>query len=109
MLKTRVSSIEDFNQIVTTTKEFLLVKHSLTCPISTTAFEEYEKFVQGNPAIPTYYLFVQDDRPLSNYITETFSIKHESPQAIWFKDGKVVWNASHWNITFRSLLAEMKK
>jgi bacillithiol system protein YtxJ len=25
-------------------------------------------------------------------------VKHESPQALLFEDGKVKWHASHWNI-----------
>ncbi|MFZ3589405.1 bacillithiol system redox-active protein YtxJ [Bacillus sp. DJP31] len=104
-MKIRVSRIEDFNQVVKTMSEFLLIKHSLSCPISTSAFEEYEKFVEESPETPTYYLFVQDDRPLSNYVAETYSIKHESPQALLFRGGQVVWNASHWNITYRSLSA----
>jgi bacillithiol system protein YtxJ len=55
-----------------------------------------------------YYLHVQEARALSNYIAETYSIKHESPQALLFKDGKVVWDASHWKITYASLQENVK-
>lgn len=108
-MKDRVSSIEQFEQIVSDHNEFLLIKHSLTCPVSGAAFEEYEKFVLENEDVKTYYLYVQDDRPLSNYIVDKYSIKHESPQALLFKNGEVVWNASHWKITTKSLVENIKK
>ncbi|WP_409297163.1 bacillithiol system redox-active protein YtxJ [Peribacillus sp. SCS-26] len=81
---------------------FLLIKHSLTCPVSQAAFEEYEEFA-GEADVNTAYLTVQEARPLSNYVSEEFAVKHESPQAILFKNGKPVWNASHWKITAKSL------
>jgi bacillithiol system protein YtxJ len=108
-VKTRISSVEEFDKKVKETKDFLIIKHSLTCPISTAAFEEYEKFESDHQDVKTYYLFVQDDRVLSNHIAETYSVKHESPQALRFRDGQVVWNASHWNITYDSLSEEVKK
>jgi bacillithiol system protein YtxJ len=108
-MKTRLSTIEDFEKVKVQSNEFLLVKHSLTCPISSAAFEEYEKFVEDHPTIQAYYLYVQDDRPLSNYIAETYSVQHESPQALLFKDGEVVWTASHWKISYSSLSDLAKK
>ncbi len=108
-MKKKISSVSEFDQIVKTTEEFLLIKHSLTCPVSSAAYEEYEKFEQDHHSVPTYYLFVQDDRMLSTYIAETYSVKHESPQVILFKDGEVNWNASHWNITYQTLSSKMNK
>ncbi|MBL4951927.1 bacillithiol system redox-active protein YtxJ [Neobacillus sp. OS1-32] len=102
MLK-KVDTIEQFNEIIKEDSRFYFFKHSLTCPISQAAYKEYEKFTADHQEIPAYYLAVQDSRPLSNEIAERFDIKHESPQAILFSDGKAVWNASHWKITNRSL------
>jgi bacillithiol system protein YtxJ len=107
MSKTKIETIEEFEQIVKTQPKFLMIKHSLTCPISQNAFEEYEKFVEDHQEFPTYFLYVQEARPLSNYIAETFSVKHESPQALLFQDGKVVWHTSHWNITYDTLTKEI--
>ncbi|MCZ0755157.1 bacillithiol system redox-active protein YtxJ [Anoxybacillus sp. J5B_2022] len=103
MVKQKLETIEQFEQIVAGKPRFLLVKHSLTCPISRAAFEEYEAFVEDHPEMETYYLFVQEARPLSNYIAETSGVKHESPQALLFENGAVVWHASHWNITYEAL------
>jgi bacillithiol system protein YtxJ len=101
----KIETIEQFTELLEGGKKFLLLKHSLTCPISHAAYQEYQKFADGNQHVPTYYLAVQDSRQLSNEISEKFQIKHESPQAILFSNGKVLWNASHWKITNRSLTA----
>ncbi|WP_102345254.1 bacillithiol system redox-active protein YtxJ [Bacillus sp. Marseille-P3661] len=98
MRNSKLSTIEEFQKVLETQTKFILIKHSLTCPISQEAYEEYGKFTENNE-IPSYYLFVQEARPLSNFIAETFEVKHESPQTLLFTDGRVQWHASHWNIT----------
>ncbi|PLS02041.1 bacillithiol system redox-active protein YtxJ [Neobacillus cucumis] len=102
MLK-KIDTVQQFDELINNGGKFFFLKHSLTCPISLAAYKEYEKFAGTNEDAPTYYLAVQDSRPLSNEIAERFEIKHESPQAILFSEGKAVWNASHWKITSRSL------
>lgn len=106
-MKSRISTVDQFKIVLEQYNEFLFIKHSLTCPISTSAFEEYEKFEEDHQSLPTFYLFVQDDRPLSNYIAETFSVKHESPQALLFRNGDVTWHASHWKITYSELTEQL--
>lgn len=81
----KIDTVEQFDELVKNNSKFFLLKHSLTCPISQAAYKEYEKFAGINQDIPTYYLAVQDSRPLSNEIAERFEIKHESPQAILFQ------------------------
>ncbi|MRS10441.1 monothiol bacilliredoxin BrxC family protein, partial [Bacillus anthracis] len=39
---------------------------------------------------------------------EQYSIKHESPQVLYIKDGMVVWNTSHWNIKKDALEENIK-
>jgi bacillithiol system protein YtxJ len=99
----KVETKEEFNQLLESKERFFFLKHSLTCPISGSAFEEYQKFVNETDEQDAYYLAVQESRDLSNHIAEAFGIKHESPQAFLFKDGKPVWNDSHWNITSKQL------
>lgn len=84
-------------------KEVIVFKHSNTCPVSAEAFEEYQAFTVSKPSLPAVYLVVQEDRELSNYIAETYHVKHQSPQAIIFKNGNVSWHESHWRITQESL------
>ncbi len=99
----KLDSVEQFDEILKKEEKLFLMKHSLTCPISGAAYQEYQQYAEGQPQIPTYFLAVQDARPLSNEIADRFQIKHESPQAILFINGKPVWNTSHWKIKVKSL------
>ena len=83
--------------------EFLLFKHSLYCPVSARAFEEYQLFAADHPEVPTAWLDVTGQRPLSRLIEERSGVRHESPQAILFREGQPVWDASHGAITAESL------
>ncbi|WP_163581658.1 bacillithiol system redox-active protein YtxJ [Gracilibacillus saliphilus] len=97
-----IESIEQFKQIVENNQEFVLLKHSLTCPISTSANQEYEKYSEKSNC-PLFRLHVQHARELSNYIADTYQIKHESPQVIKIADREPTWNTSHSDITVSSL------
>ena len=99
----KIDSVEQFEEVLKKENNFFLLKHSLTCPISHAAYKEYEKFANENQSVPTYFLAVQDSRPLSNEVAEKFQIKHETPQTILVSNGEPLWNASHWKITSRSL------
>jgi len=46
----------------------------------------------------TYYLDLIRYREVSNFITDEFSIPHQSPQALLIKDEKCVYDASHLDI-----------
>lgn len=85
---------EEFREVLETHQEFFLMKHSLTCPISASALHEYKNFIE-QAKVPCFVLYVQEARELSNHITEVSGVRHESPQALKFKEGKVVWNDSH--------------
>ena len=102
MTITKIETEEQFNTLVEEDM-FLLFKHSLTCPVSAEAFDQYQKYIEEHPQVKTAYLAVQEARPLSSHVAETYEIKHQSPQAILFKDGKPAWNDSHWRITYDSL------
>jgi bacillithiol system protein YtxJ len=103
----KIDTIDQFNELLKKGEPFFFLKHSLTCPISQAAFQEYQKYAEANQSVPAYYLAVQESRPLSNEIAEKFQVKHESPQALLFESGEVHWNASHWKITNRSLANAM--
>lgn len=105
----KISNMENWSRVVETENKFFLLKNSITCPISQEAFNETEKFAKENVHIPVYYLHVQEARPLSNNIAEQFQVKHESPQALLFEDGKVRWHDSHWEVTKENLTAAWEK
>ena len=82
---------------------FLLLKHSNRCSISTRAFAEWEKLHDARPDVPTGYIDVVADRPLSLRAAEATGIEHASPQVLLLRDGSVVWHASHFDISERAL------
>ncbi|WP_101844751.1 bacillithiol system redox-active protein YtxJ [Halobacillus sp. Marseille-P3879] len=92
----------EFEVIKDKQSSFYLLKHSLTCPISANALKEYKSFSDTTDE-PCYVLYVQESRPLSNYIQEEFNIRHESPQALYFNEGSIIWDASHSNINVSTL------
>ncbi len=95
----KIETVQEFENLAESQPRFFFMKHSLTCPISGNAFNEYQSFLNKHGEEEGYYLAVQESKELSNHIAEKFGIKHESPQAFLFIDGKPGWNASHWNIT----------
>ncbi len=68
-----------------------IYKHSTTCGISARAAMEIEMLESD---IPVYWVNVREQRDLSNWVAAQYGVKHESPQLIFLRDGKVekVWN-----------------
>jgi bacillithiol system protein YtxJ len=82
----------------------LIFKHSLTCPISARAFKEVKNFIETeSPDVRTVMVVVQQSRDVSNEAAAILKVEHESPQVILVKDGKSVWNTSHFQITSENL------
>jgi bacillithiol system protein YtxJ len=78
----------------------LVFKHSYTCGISAEALDQLidhlnEKKVDAHYKIVT----VQTHRDISNAITAKLGVRHETPQALLVRGGKVVWSASHFRVT----------
>jgi bacillithiol system protein YtxJ len=71
----------------------VIFKHSTSCPISAAAYREMEKY-EGEVSL----VVVQTARDVSRELATITGIRHESPQVIVLKDGKAVWNASHFQI-----------
>ncbi|MFD2640261.1 bacillithiol system redox-active protein YtxJ [Piscibacillus salipiscarius] len=102
-----LTSVEEFKGVIEQQDQFVLLKHSLTCPISGEAKSQIEDFKSANE-VPTYIIPIQNYRELSNYVSVFFGIKHESPQVFYIKNGQVEYHTSHWHIT-RSKMEEVTK
>jgi len=78
----------------------LLFKHSRTCGISCEALDELRAHLEQGGADAAYKMItVQSHRHLSESAARRLGIRHETPQAILLRDGRPVWNASHFRIT----------
>jgi bacillithiol system protein YtxJ len=88
----------------------LLFKHSRTCGISCEALDELQAHVAeqagkavGVSGVSYKVITVQSHRGLSESAAKRLGIRHETPQAILLKDGRPVWNTSHFRITAAAL------
>ncbi|SUL12067.1 bacillithiol system protein YtxJ [Staphylococcus aureus] len=85
----KLSSIDQFEQVIEENKYVFVLKHSETCPISANAYDQFNKFLY--------------ERDMSDYIAKKTNVKHESPQAFYFVNGEMVWNRDHGDINVSSL------
>ena len=83
----------------------LLFKHSRYCGVSCEALDELQSHIDSQPSRAVAYrmVTVQTHRSVSDAISQRLGIRHETPQAILLRDGKPVWNASHFRINSRQL------
>jgi thioredoxin 1 len=82
----------------------LLFKHSRHCGVSCEALGELHSHIDSAPVQVAYKMItVQTHRPVSDAVAQRLGLRHETPQAILLRDGKVIWNASHFKITATQL------
>lgn len=79
----------------------LLFKHSVSCGTSAYALDELRELLGRSQAGDVRYamVVVQSDRATSNAVAARLGVRHETPQALLLRDGRVVWNASHHRLT----------
>lgn len=76
-------------------KAQLIFKHSTTCGVSSMVLKMFNGSFDPSLDCDLYFLPIQSHRELSNAIAEKFGIRHESPQLLILKDGKVSFHTSH--------------
>jgi bacillithiol system protein YtxJ len=107
-----LTKIEELEDLLVQSKDHpvLIFKHSLTCPISSDAFEEFQRYL-CNPAAGISYsvITVQNSRDVSDEAARKLGIEHESPQAILVVNGSGIWSASHFRITSEAIHAAISQ
>ena len=99
---TEIDGIEEFERLLAGSDErpLLIFKYSATCGTSAQALDELMAHVNGHPADATYAVVtVQSHRAVSNAIASALGVRHETPQILLIRDGRVVWSASHYRVT----------
>jgi bacillithiol system protein YtxJ len=93
---TEADQIED---IINSSEEkpVLIFKHSTRCGISTMILKRFENKISTHTT-PYYLLDIIKHRPLSNLIQDKFGVRHQSPQLLVIKNGKVVAHDSHYGV-----------
>jgi bacillithiol system protein YtxJ len=99
---TRLERLEDLDALLarTAARPLVLYKHSLTCGTSAYALDALSDYLGTAPADADYAMVaVQPHRDVSNEIARRLGVRHETPQVILVRDGRAVWNASHFRVT----------
>ena len=77
----------------------LLFKHSYSCGISAEALDELLSHLAEKQRDARYAMVtVQTHRDVSNAIAAKLGVRHETPQVLLVRDGRVVWSASHFRV-----------
>ena len=101
----KIDNKETLDKLITDSKAkpIVIFKHSNACGISSAAYREMEK-LEGQVNL----LEVQSARDVSRELADMTGIRHETPQVIVFKDGKAVWNASHFEVKAGAVLKALE-
>jgi bacillithiol system protein YtxJ len=91
----KISEKETLENLLMDSRErpVIVFKHSNSCPISAAAYREMEN-VDGDVGL----IDVLRARDVSREFAELTGVRHESPQVIILRDGRAVWNASHYDV-----------
>lgn len=100
---THVQRLEELDALLQESNDrpLLLFKHSLSCGTSYEALDELIDHLNGDPRLPARYamITVQTHRDLSSMVAKKLGVRHETPQALLIRGGRVVWSASHFRVT----------
>jgi hypothetical protein len=127
-----ITSLDEFDRLVSesATRPVLLFKHSRSCGTSAEAYDElldHLSRLDGAPANkttsaasasplsevtnpPATYAMVtvQTHRDVSTTIAARLGVRHETPQALVIRDGRVVWTASHFRVTAEAIASAVR-
>lgn len=87
----------------------LIFKHSTRCSISSMSLDRLLrnwKEEDESRVIP-YFLDLIAYRQLSDQIESEFGVVHQSPQVILIKEGKAVYEDSHFGISYASIMNQV--
>jgi len=81
-----------------------IFKHSTRCPVSFMAKRQLEgAWNFDESTAKAYFLDLIAFRKVSNRASELAGVVHESPQLLLFKNGKLVYDASHGAIAVEEI------
>jgi bacillithiol system protein YtxJ len=101
-----LESVAALDEALREKRPVILFKHSTQCPVSAAADEEYRAFAASHPKAAHFtHLDLLAHRDVSNAIAEKLGVRHESPQAIVVRRGRVSVVLNHDAITAAALEA----
>lgn len=96
-----LESLGQLDELVEKSKEKaqVIYKHSMTCGISSMTLRMFSDAYEMDTDCDLYFLTIQSHRDISNSVESQFGVRHESPQLLIIKNGKVTFHTSHGAIT----------
>ena len=101
--------IDELDGLISDGRPLLLFKHSYTCGVSAEALDELIGHVERDADDHARYaiITVQTHRALSNAVSQRFGVRHETPQVLLIRGGRVVWSATHFRVTAEAVGAAL--
>lgn len=103
---TTLQQLDELDRLIAVSEErpVLLFKHSYTCGVSAEALDELIAHLNDEITGVQYAMVtVQTHREVSNAVSTRLGVRHETPQALLVRDGRVVWSASHFRVNAAEL------
>jgi len=92
-------------------RPILIFKHSTRCNISSAALSRLERAwtAADDAQHVTYHLDLLRHRDVSNAIAERYGVEHASPQVLVIRNGKCVYDESHFGIGYAEVTAQLAR
>ena len=88
----------------------LILKHSQSCAVSFFAKQNLDSVpLEQWPEMDRSMVEVVRFRPISQYIAQKTSVRHESPQVLVIANGEVIFHASHSEVNKVNIQQAYKK
>jgi bacillithiol system protein YtxJ len=99
----------DTIQTESNTDPVIIFKHSTSCSISRATLDRLDRNWknEGLENVKTYFLDLLSYREISNSIASLYQVEHQSPQVLIIRNGKSVYDKSHFEISFDSLQSQL--
>ncbi|MBO0324186.1 bacillithiol system redox-active protein YtxJ [Muricauda sp. CAU 1633] len=92
-----LESLEQLDEIVKKSngRPQVIYKHSMTCGISSMTLRMFNDSYEMDAQCDLYFLTIQSHREVSDAVSSKLDVRHESPQLLILKNGKVSFHTSH--------------
>lgn len=107
----KLTEASQLQQIIALSEEkpVLIFKHSSRCSISSMSLDRLLRKWKDSDTekIEPYFLDLIANRDLSNSVAKEFRVPHESPQVLLIKNGEVIYDNSHYGISYGEIIEKI--
>ncbi|MEX0741567.1 MAG: bacillithiol system redox-active protein YtxJ, partial [Phycisphaeraceae bacterium] len=94
-----VHTCDRADQLIDSPTPVWLLKHSTACSVSAWAMREFMAYLGTHPHERGAVIVVQHHFKISERLAKRLHVRHESPQLLLVKKGRVIYSTSHSQIT----------